>query len=404
MKHKFPLATAALALVTILFTPKTAHAAPACFPAWSATAVYTAGGQASENSVNYTANWWTQGNSPDTNNGGSGTGQPWTSNGACSGGGTTNPPPPPPPPPAGTPLFAPYADMGITSDENLPTYLTQNGLKAFTLAFIVDNGNCQAGWGGLGGTIPQDSLPNGSNMLTLIQQIRSSGGDVVISFGGASGSDISSACSSSSQVQAMYQSVINRYSPTMIDFDIENGSEKAPNAILYRSQALAAIKRANPNLYISLTLQVLPSGLLTGQVNEGVDILSSAKASGFNPDLINVMAMDYGSSQDNGGQMGVDAIDAANATHQQVLSVGLSSAIGVTPMIGVNDTNTEIFQLADAQSLLSFAQSNSWVKRLSYWSVARDNGSCAGAGFASSTCSGLSQSSFAFANIFKAFQ
>ena len=102
--------------------------------------------------------------------------------------------------------------------------------------------------------------------------------------------------------------------------------------------------------------------------------------------------------------MGVDAIDAANATHQQVLSAGLTSAIGVTPMIGVNDTNTEIFQLADAQSLLSFAQSNSWVKRLSYWSVARDNGSCAGAGFASSTCSGLSQSSFAFANIFKAFQ
>jgi len=39
---------------------------------------------------------------------------------------------------------------------------------------------------------------------------------------------------------------------------------------------------------------------------------------------------DYGSSQDNGGQMGVDAIDAANATHQQVLSVGLSSAMAHT--------------------------------------------------------------------------
>ena len=72
-----------------------AQAATACAAAWSSTAVYTAGDQASENGINYTANWWTQGNDPATNNGGSGSGQPWTSNGACTGGG---PPPPPPPP------------------------------------------------------------------------------------------------------------------------------------------------------------------------------------------------------------------------------------------------------------------------------------------------------------------
>jgi hypothetical protein len=38
------------------------------------------------------------------------------------------------------------------------------------------------------------------------------------------------------------------------------------------------------------------------------------------------------------------------------------------------------------------------------WSVARDNGSCAGQGFASPVCSGISQSNWAFANIFKPFQ
>lgn len=54
-----------------------------CEPAWSATAVYTGGNKVSRFNVNYTANWWTQGQDPATNNGGPGTGQPWTSNGPC---------------------------------------------------------------------------------------------------------------------------------------------------------------------------------------------------------------------------------------------------------------------------------------------------------------------------------
>ena len=66
-----------------------AQAATTCAAAWSSTAVYTGGQQASENGINYTANWWTQGNDPATNNGGSGSGQPWTSNGACTGGGSS---------------------------------------------------------------------------------------------------------------------------------------------------------------------------------------------------------------------------------------------------------------------------------------------------------------------------
>src|ERR1700721_805568 len=62
---------------------------------WSSTAVYTAGQQASENGTNYTANWWTQGNDPATNNGGTGSGEPWTSNGACAGGSGGGPAPGP---------------------------------------------------------------------------------------------------------------------------------------------------------------------------------------------------------------------------------------------------------------------------------------------------------------------
>ena len=38
--------------------------AQTCAPAWSAAQVYTAGNQASLNGINYTANFWTQGQNP----------------------------------------------------------------------------------------------------------------------------------------------------------------------------------------------------------------------------------------------------------------------------------------------------------------------------------------------------
>ena len=77
------LGLAAGGSVLTLASGPAAQAAATCAAAWSATAVYTAGNQASENGINYTANWWTQNNDPATNNGGPGTGQPWTSNGPC---------------------------------------------------------------------------------------------------------------------------------------------------------------------------------------------------------------------------------------------------------------------------------------------------------------------------------
>ena len=57
---------------------------PACSAAWVSGTAYTSGAKVSYSSVNYTANFWTQGNNPSTSNGGAGSGQPWTSNGACT--------------------------------------------------------------------------------------------------------------------------------------------------------------------------------------------------------------------------------------------------------------------------------------------------------------------------------
>jgi len=55
-----------------------AAATTACAPAWSAATVYTGGTAASYQGVNYTAKWWTQGETPGASAYGA-----WASNGAC---------------------------------------------------------------------------------------------------------------------------------------------------------------------------------------------------------------------------------------------------------------------------------------------------------------------------------
>ncbi len=73
-----------LFLVGGLIASRAALAQSACATAWSSTAIYTVGMTASQSGENYVANWWTQGQSPATNSGGSGSGQPWTATGTCS--------------------------------------------------------------------------------------------------------------------------------------------------------------------------------------------------------------------------------------------------------------------------------------------------------------------------------
>ncbi len=399
--RKFRFSLFALAFIACAFVlSATAHAATCATP-WASSAVYTGGKTASVGTNNYVANWWTQGQNPATNSGASGSGQPWTLTGAC--GGTTPPPtqPPPPNPPSGstTGLFAPYVDMSITADENLVAMQQQAGFKAVTLAFVDSTSGGAIGWGGLGGTLPTDSLPNGDSILHIVQQLQAAGVQVVISFGGATGTEPAVNCSNASQLQAAYQSVINRYGVKLLDFDIEGGATTNQASITVRDQALVGLKKANPGLVISYTLPVLPTGLIAS----GVNILNSAHADGLGLDVVNVMAMDYGSAQDNGAQMGLDATNAASATESQIKAAGLSSTVGITPMIGVNDTNTEIFSLNDAQTVLNFANANSYVSRIAMWSLGRDNGGCAGQTWASPSCSGLSQSSFAFSANFRTY-
>ena len=290
--------------------------------------------------------------------------------------------------------------MSLTSAEDLVSVTQKTGIKAVTLAFLSSaNHGCALGWGGLNQTLPSDKLPNETTVQSLTKQLQAAGVRVIVSFGGQAGIEPAMRCKSASELQEIYQSVIDRYGVTMLDFDLEGKETTDQPSIDRRDQALAGLKRAHPGLEISYTLEVMPAGL----VDSGVNLLRSAKRDGLDLDLVNIMAMDYGAGEDNHGQMGADAIDAAEATEKQIQAASLTSKVGITVMIGVNDEKPEVFSQADAQTVLNYAKKTRYISRLSFWSLERDNGGCAGSKSASPTCSGVRQSDYEFSRAFVAF-
>jgi hypothetical protein len=114
------------------------------------------------------------------------------------------------------------------------------------------------------------------------------------------------------------------------------------------------------------------------------------------------MAMDYGSSFT--GDMGQEAVEAAESTLTQVRADWPSDTyanIGVTPMIGQNDNSAEVFSEADAQTLVTWADS-AHLGRLAFWSVDRDQ-PCGGSVSGLPSCSEISQSALDFTKIFDAY-
>jgi hypothetical protein len=168
-----------------------------------------------------------------------------------------------------------------------------------------------------------------------------------------------------------------------------------------RNKAIKGLQEKNPGLTIAFCLPALPSGL----TNDGLYVLENAKANGVRVDVVNVMAMDFGSwaAPNPDGKKGDYAIETGKNTYEQCKKIGLDTKIGITPMIGRNDVVAEVFYPKDAEKLVSWAKSTSWVKMLSMWSSTRDNGSGGALPYASPTCSSLVQSEFEFTNKFKSF-
>jgi hypothetical protein len=317
--------------------------------------------------------------------------------------------------------YSPYIDMTLPSD--LGKLARQSGLTDFTLAFMqgrdsqLDGSGADAhlrqgvvptlSWGGLApGALPTQKIAN------QIEHIQDEGGTITISFGGYGGRDAAVIAGQYSEnlqdgpedysqakadrvalnhLTAEYQSVIDIYGVNHLDFDIEPDTITGDGADLYdvlgdkaanhlRDLAINRLKAANPDLVVSFTIATQPNGLphdpsyIGGNV---LGILKQAKADHVDLDVVNIMAMDYFSGIKH-PDMGQLAIDAAKATHKQLIHLGMNDVkIAITPMIGENDNwqnpkTSEVFTLEDARQVTAFAAKTSWVTGIGMWELPRD--------------------------------
>ena len=397
-----------LAALSTAVAATAAHANPPNCSAWNASTAYTGGAVVVDQGKTYTANWWTQGNEPVTNNGGSGSGQPWTLSSGCSATPPAPTPPAPPAPvppsppapvppsppapvppapsPAGSTFYGPYKDITVSMNWNtnvISTAVTGTlsplmsvkpaKLKEVTWAFAT--GACGSEtWGG---------LAPAAVAAANVQAFVNAGVKYVISTGGAAGSFT---CAS----DANFETFVNRYASSSlagIDFDIEAGQTSADIDNLVAR--VKASQSKHPGLRWSFTLATEGGNVSQSLGSMGVTVMASIKSHGLTNYIINLMAMDYGSAiaanctLNSSGKcdMGKSAIQSAVNLHN---FYGVPySAIEITPMIGGNDATDETFSIADVTTLSNWVKANG-AAGVHFWSLDRDK-DCA-AGFASATC------------------
>ncbi|WP_051711281.1 carbohydrate-binding protein [Andreprevotia chitinilytica] len=234
------------------------------------------------------------------------------------------------------------------------------GLDAVTLAFIISGGGCS-----LSGDV--------DNMLSDVTAFESAGGRVIISFGGASGTYVEAGCTGA-QMATLIDGLLQRTGVRALDFDVEGSQLSQSNLNSVRNAAIKTLQAKYPDLYVSFTLPVNPTGLEP----DGVALVQGAANAGVRINVVNIMTMDYGSSISSGKKMGDLAVQAANSLYSQLQSIYTSKSsselwamVGITPMIGQNDVSTEVFTTADATTVANFSKQYG-VGLLAFWALQRD--------------------------------
>ncbi len=289
---------------------------------------------------------------------------------------------------AATPsLFAPYVDITMAGP-TLKDVADATGQKHFTLAFaLADSAGCNPSWGG---TVPLHD----SRVIGEVNDLKGAGGDVIVATGGAAGPYLENTCAGSDALLAAYKSALDAVGSNHLDVDVE--------ATIPVAQVNTALKQLQSERGTSVTYTLRVLGQDYGVDPFSVQILQDAASRGLDV-TVNPMLMDFGFT----GDWGAALLSAADATLGQMRIVwpsksdaDLKHMLGLTPMIGKNDTGPTTTQ-TDARNLLNYARSNH-VGYIGFWSAGRDNGGCPGGGV-SPTCSGISQSTYEFTNIFTGF-
>lgn len=296
----------------------------------------------------------------------------------------SGPAPSAPPVVADVPAVAPYIDI-VSGTADVGEIHDRTGLTDFTLAFVLadDSGTCTASWGG---TRALDDRA----IQAEIDAIEGFGGTVTVSTGGADGNYLEKVCSAD-QLAGAYATALDAAGSNHLDVDIEKA--------ISTGTVIAALSTLQADRGTAITLTVPVDGAETGLPEASVALLRAAEQAGLAV-TVNAMTMNF----DAGGDWGEAMVAAAETVHADLAAVWtdrgdqqIYAMLGLTPMIGVNDTGP-VTTAADARTVLAYAERNG-LGFLRFWSVNRDNGDCA-ADELSATCSGIDQGDYAFTRIF----
>jgi hypothetical protein len=270
--------------------------------------------------------------------------------------------------------FAVYKDVTINADFNTglqrsaaatgtPEAIT-TAMPNKTLVWAFATGTCGAeSWAGITPAME----------ATNVQPFVNAGKNYIVSTGGANG--VFDCPNTQSFI-----GFINTYNSSNlvgIDFDIEGGQNQ--QIIDNLINATIAAEKQFPNLVFSFTIQSLgttAANPITGGSIGGTVVTEIKRLNLGGNFVVNLMAMDYGSTNPNNCvvvnnrcDMGQSAIQAAQALNQQS---GIPfSHIGLTIDLGQNDTQDEVTSLANVDAICSFAKSNG-LAAVRFWSFDRD--------------------------------
>ena len=308
------------------------------------------------------------------------------------------------------PWFAPYVDVTATPTFNFQ-YINNNSERDAILSFIVSSPTnaCTPTWGAAY-TIAQ--ADNSLDLETRIARLQQLGGSVAISFGGKNNQELAVNCTNEAALYNAYSSVITHYHINTIDLDLEGSGLNSAVVNNRRATVIAKLQKdmraSGHSLAVWVTLPVTPQGLDQSGTNAVAEMLSH----GVDLAGVNIMTMDYGSSLQPGQNMLSASESAAIQTERQLgilynqVNIHLNAQslwrkIGLTPMIGQNDTSNEVFTIKDAKGLNSFARSQG-VGRMSMWSANRDitcGSNYVDLTVVSDSCSGVNEKGQSFASI-----
>ncbi len=278
--------------------------------------------------------------------------------------------------------FAPYVDSTLYPFPLISDIAKKTWNKNYILAFITsDKWKCNASWGGYYSIDKwPDAWINSKHyyLYDEVNKVRSQWGKIMISFGWQAWIPLFSACSNEDDLVKEYSKVIDKLKIHDLDFDVEG--EVLNNNLATERLIKALFKlqnKYNNKLNIYFTLPVMPEGLTLDWKKLVEKIVKNNLLYAW----INLMTMDYGSSYKQ--DMWDYAIQAVNSTINQLKTIYLNSwvsvsesklksILGITPMIWLNDIQSEKFTLEDARQVTQYVKLN-WLNRLDYWSLNRDH-------------------------------